>query len=78
MLTKFTEYEVLFLLRYEETFNSLTKSYATMNNKINLLQGGVNANRFLVPLTNLERYADLFGVCSRLSQDQLSRTGGFS
>lgn len=37
MATKYSEYEILFFMRYEETFNQLTKNYATMNNKINIL-----------------------------------------
>ena len=53
---KYTEFEIIFLLRFEETFNQQTKNFSVNNKKLNMIQNNINLNKFLVPLCNLERF----------------------
>ena len=66
-MTKYTEYEILVFLKYEEVFNSLaSKTLTPQTSRLNNLSSGISVTRFHPALANLERIMDLYSICSKL------------
>ncbi|KRX04251.1 hypothetical protein PPERSA_11375 [Pseudocohnilembus persalinus] len=79
MINKIHEYDIIYLLRYDETYNTLMKNASSSNNtKFNMLSQGVDTKKFLPAQANLERLVDMFALCAKQNQDRMSSTGGFS
>lgn len=77
MVNKYTEYEILAFIKYEDIFNQLNAKYSNLQSKkLSWLSNGVNTNKFHVAFLNLERMMELFSICSKLQQEGLSKSMG--
>ena len=67
MLLKYTEYEILSFLKYDDAFESLIKrsslQYIPRTQHLGI---GINVQRFQVALANLDRLSDLFSIASKV------------
>ena len=67
MLLKYTEYEILSFLKYDDSFQSLIKKSSLQHNpRTQSLGIGINVQRFQVALANLDRLSDLFSIASKV------------
>ena len=67
MLLKYTEYEILSFLKYDDSFASLMKKSTLQHNPRTASLGGIiNVQRFQVALANLDRLSDLFSIASKV------------
>ena len=55
MASKVTEYELVYLLKYDDIFKNITKDLNIQGTKLNSLAGGVILSKFTPSLANLER-----------------------
>ena len=68
MMLKYTEYEILSFLKYDDSFTNLMKRSTLKDDssRIHNLGIGINVQRFQVALTNLDRLENLFTIASRV------------
>jgi hypothetical protein len=75
MLLKYTEYEILSFLKYDDTYTSLMKksSLKLDSTRTQSLGIGVNIGTFRVALANLDRLYDLFSIAAKVVKKNVSR-----
>ncbi len=75
MLLKYTEYEILSFLKYDDTYISLMKksSLKLDSSRTQSLGIGVNVGTFRVALTNLDRLFDLFSIAAKVVKKNVGR-----
>ena len=70
MLLKYTEYEILSFLKYDDAFVSLVKKSALQTSNVKNIDQklgiGINLQNFKVALANLDRLSDLFSIASKV------------
>jgi len=77
MLLKYTEYEILSFLKYDDSFGKLIKKSSLSHNpRVQSLGIGINVQRFQVALANLDRLSDLFSIASKVVSGRGMGVGG--